>query len=486
MTQSLKDKTISSVFWSGLERGGQQIVQLGIGIVLARLLSPEEFGLIAMITIFIAVSQAFIDSGFGRALIQKQGATYDDECTVFYFNIVVSLLAAGLLFFAAPFIAQFYTEPTLTNIVRAMSFNLVIMAFGLLQKTLLTKDLDFKTQFKATFTARLFSGSMAIALAYTGWGVWALVAQQILFNLWNTIALWFVNDWRPALIFSRQSFRELFGFGSKLLASGLLRTIFDNLYLLVIGKMFTAADLGYYNWAKRLQQTPTLMLATIVGNVSFPVFSSLQHDLSRLRQGMSQALSTLTFISFPMFFGLLVIAKPLVLLLLTEKWLPSVSYLQLLSLVGALYGWHALNIQVLLALGRSDLNLNLSLIKNGLRISNLIIMSRFGVIYIVIGEVITSFLGLYINAYYTKKLLGYGFLSQVKAVSPYFFFSILMVLAIYGFQVYFVFGLPVISLLLQVLLGGGVYLILSLFFKPKGFVEFSTIFKERIWVRLGR
>jgi O-antigen/teichoic acid export membrane protein len=263
-----------------------------------------------------------------------------------------------------------------------------------------------------------------------------------------------------------------------MLISSLIRTTFDNLYLLVIGKLFTPADLGYYNWAKKLQQAPTLMLAAMVGNVSFPVFSSLQDNRGRLRQVMRQGVTTLAFVSFPFFGGLLIIARPLIVLLLTEKWLPSVPYFQLLCVVGALYGWHLLNIQSLLAIGRSDLNLKLNLIKNGLRIANLFIMWRFGVLYIVCGEVITSLIGLYINTHYTERL-SYGLWPQIKDVFPYLAATLLMVLSVYGVQNYIEVD-EIMALILQVLTAFTVYLALNTAFKPRGFQNFLSILRK--WV----
>ncbi len=359
MPTSLKSKTIHALSWSFIESVGLQGVRFIIGIVLARILFPEQFGLIAMLTLFIAVAQAFLDSGFGAALIQKHHVTETDTSTIFYFNIVVGLAASGVLSLAAPLIADFYNQPILTPLTRALSLVIVINSFGLIQDVILTKQINVKTQTKVSVIAGVLSGLVGVTLAVMGFGVWSLVAQQISSSFFRTVLLWLCNDWRPSPVFSIRSLQAMFGFGSRLLASGLLDQVFNNIYSLVIGKLFSARDLGFFTRASGIRALPTQTLAGMIGRVTFPVLSTIQDDPARMKRGLKKALSTLALLNFPMMIGLAVLAYPLVVLFLTEKWSESVGYLQLLCLSGLLYPLHAVNLDLLKALGRSDLFLRL-------------------------------------------------------------------------------------------------------------------------------
>ena len=278
MEDNLKQRTIHALFWSFFEAVGLKGVQFVIGIILARLLFPEQFGLIGMLVIFMAIARTFLDSGFGAALIQRKNPTETDICSIFYFNILVGLIAAALLCLTAPLIASFYSQPILAPLTRAMSLVIVINSFGLIQSTILARQINFKTLTKASLFSGALSGIIGISMAYAGYGVWSLVYQQVSGTFFTTLFLWLANTWRPSLLFSFQSLREMFGFGSKILASGLLNQIFDNIYLLVIGKLFSAADLGYYTRANNLQALPSQALASMVGRVTFPVFSTMQDD----------------------------------------------------------------------------------------------------------------------------------------------------------------------------------------------------------------
>ena len=281
---TLRHKTTKALFWSFVEAVGLRGVQFVIGIILARLLLPEQFGLIGMLTVFIAFAQTFFDSGFGSALIQKRNATQTDICSIFYFNIVVGLVTAGLLCLVAPWIAEFYNQPILMPLMRVMSLTIVINSFGLIQNTLLVKHIDFKTQTKVSLIASVSSGIIGVSLAVAGFGVWSLAIRQICSTIFQTLLLWFFNTWRPALIFSFKCLREMFTFGSRVLASGLLNTITENIYLLVIGKVFSMRDLGFFARAKDIEEFPSRTLASMVGRVMFPVFSNIQDEPARLKR----------------------------------------------------------------------------------------------------------------------------------------------------------------------------------------------------------
>jgi O-antigen/teichoic acid export membrane protein len=449
---------------------GQQGIQFIISIILARLLLPEQFGLIAMLMIFMAIAQAFIDSGFGQALIQKQDATHIDECSIFYFNILVGFLAAGLLCLTAPWIAGFYNQPLLVPLTCALSLNMIINAFGLVQTTLLIKQIDFKTQLKVSVIATVISGTIGVTMALNGFGVWSLVAQSLGSNLFRTALLWLFNTWRPSLTFSFVSLRGMFAFGSKLLCAGMIATIFDNIYLIVIGKMFSASDLGFYSRAKGLQQLPVMNISTTVARVTFPVFSSVQDDKARLKRGVRKALLTLAMVNFPMMIGLAVVARPLVLVLLTDKWLPCVPYLQLFCMVGMLYPLHAINLNVLNAQGRSDLNLRITVLKNFLKVLLLAITWRWGIEAILWGQISLSLLCYLVNTHYTTILIKYSVWEQICDLSPYLGVAGIMGVGVYALE-YAITGNVVLLLAAQVAMGITLFIGLCCLFRLLAFKE---------------
>jgi O-antigen/teichoic acid export membrane protein len=432
MADSLKSNTLRALTWSFIEYLGVQGIRFIVGIVLARLLFPEQFGLIGMLTLFMALAQSFIDSGFGTALIQKQEVTRTDVCSIFYFNIMVGLAAAGTLCLVAPWIAAFYNQPILTPLTRVLSLTIVINSFGAIQDNLLTKEINFKTLTKASLIASILSGIIGITLAAKGFGVWSLVIQQITSSLFWTALLWHLNPWRPALIFSFKSLKAMFGYGSRLLVSGLLGQIFSNIYLLVIGKLFSPAYLGFFTRGKSLAEIPAEMLGSITGRVTFPVFSSIQHDPARVKRGMKQALTTLVLVNFPMMVGLAVIARPLVLVLLTEKWGASIPYMQLLCLEGLLFPLNLINLNLLQALGRADLFLRLGIIRKILVVVNIAVTWRWGLLAMIYGMIVTSVISYFLNSYYTGVLIKYPIREQLRDLLPYLMVAVLMGVAVYA------------------------------------------------------
>ena len=478
MNDDIKRATTHGLFWSFFERIGQQGIQFIISIILARLLLPEQFGLIAMLTIFMAVAQSFVVSGFGSALIQKQDTNHLDECSIFYFNILVGFLVSGVLFLSAPWIAAFYQIPLLIPLTRVLSLNLIINAFGIIHTTLLTKRIDFKAQMKVSVIATVLSGSVGVAMAYRGYGVWSLVAQSIGSNLIRTAMLWYLLPWRPSWIFSLVSLRSMFSFGSKLLFSGLLDTIYNNLYLVVIGKMFSATDLGYYSRAYQTQQLPAENLSSTVGRVTFPVFSSMQDDKARLKRGTRKALTALVMVNFPTMVGLAVVAKPLVLVLLTEKWLPCVPYLQLLCVVGMLYPLHVINLNVLIAQGRSDLFFRLEILKKILVTVAIGLTWRWGITAMIYGQIVTSIVSYYMNSYYTGKLLSYPIAEQLKDCLP-----ILGLASLMGCGVLLVRYIPLqnnyLLLFLQIIIGVVLYILFCSFARISSFLEIRSMAQEK-------
>ncbi len=476
---SLESRAIRGVFWSGVERLGPQAVQLVVSIVLARLLLPEQFGLIGMLSVFLALGRVFLDSGFGSALVQKQDATEVHYSSVFYANIVLSLVAAGILCLAAPSIAQFYREPLLTPLTRVLSLNFVISALGLIQVFLMTKRLDFKTQTKVSLLASLGSGAVGIGMALLEFGVWSLVAQSVSLTLFSTLLLWTSNAWRPRAAFSLAALRELFGFGSRLLASGLLNTLFSNIYNVVIGKLFAPADLGYYTRARTLEQLPSETLAGVVGRVTLPLFSEIQGDPARVRNVFRKALRSLALINFPLMIGLLVCARPLVLTLLTEKWAPAIPYLQLLCIVGLFYPLHTINLNVLLAQGRSDLFFRLEVIKKVLIVIVLAVSWRWGIQAIIVGQIILSIIAYYLNSYYTGRIVGYGLGAQVRDLLPYLAAAGTMGAGAFALT-WLPLAQPWLLLLIQVAAGGLIYGLLCRGFRLPVFMDVWGIFQNKV------
>lgn len=443
---------------------------------MARLLMPEEFGLIAMLSIFVAMGNTFVNSGFGQALIQKQDVKHIDECSMFYFNILVAILATIILFFCAPLIADFYNQPQLIQMSRVLSLIFIFNALGLVQRTLLNKNLDFKTQFKVSLLASLFAGIVSVGLAFNGFGVWSLIALYLCTDFFNTVFLWFFSSWRPSLIFSIISLKSMFSFGSKLFIVSLTNSVFTNIYKLLIGKFFNASALGFYSRADSLYKYPVVILNSVVSQVSFPVFSKIQDDKKRLKSLIRKSLKTITLITFPLMVGLMLVAHPLVQILLTEKWLPSVPYLQLLCIIGMLYPILAINLNALNAQGRSDLYLKIDVINKILVIITVFITYRFGITAMIIGQIINSLISYYLYSYYTNKLLGLGIITQIRNMFPAFSISIVM-----GFLIYCVKYLSINNQLLllvtQITLGGLIYISLCFIFKISAFMEIISIVK---------
>ena len=416
MSSSLKKQAMHGAFWSFVERFGQQGVQLVVSIIIARLLEPKDFGVLGMLALFMALAQSVIDSGLGQALIQKQDAGSTDESTVFWFNLAIGATMAVVFFVVAPWIAVFYETPLLKSITRVFSLNLIINSFAIVQNALLVKELAFKLRMKAVLVSVVVSGLVGMLLAWAGWGVWALVALNLIGNLVRTVGLWVIHPWRPRLEFSMTSLRALWKFGSRMLFSGLLNTFFQNIYLVIIGKLYSATELGFYERGKKLMMLTSQSLSQMVAQVSFPVLSKMQGDVDRMRHGFMKALQTTMFATVPMMTGLAVVASDFIVVLLGEQWAPCVPYLKIMCISNAFFPIHMLNLQVLLALGRSDLFFRVEVMKKVITVVSILITFRYGVIGLLWGQVVGSFVCQGINTYYVKKLLGCGWFSQLTGV----------------------------------------------------------------------
>ena len=409
----LKEKTVKGISWSHAEQFGLQGLRLVTGLILARILTPADFGLAGMAAVFFAIGQVFIDGGFSISYIQKKEVSDEDANTVFYTNLAVSILVYALFWVAAPAISRFYNQPQLVDLTRILSLVLIINSFNIIQVARLTREVDFKRKTRISLVSTLGSGILGILAALRGYGVWSLVIQQIAGRLFSTVGFWITTRWRPGFNYSTESFRKMFSFGAWALASNLLRTLFDNIYTLTIGRLFPVAQVGYYTKAQQFQLLASQNLVSAIGAVSFPVFSRLQGDLAQLTAAMKKFMRSSLFFVIPLMITLFITARPFTIIFLTEKWEPMVPLLKLLCLVGILYPIHMVNVQALTASGRIRQGFTAELIKNSLRIANIIIMSRYSVMHIVAGEVIVSTLSLFINTGYTQKYVGYGLLRQV-------------------------------------------------------------------------
>lgn len=431
MSESLKNKTIKGTVWSSLDAFLGQGITFLVGLVLARLLSPEEYGLIAIITIFISVFNSIVDSGFSNALIRKQDATEADYNTVFYTNLAISAVLSTALFFGAPRIADFFSRPQLTPLTKAMSSVVIINAFAIVQNIRLTKNIDFKTKTKVSLIASLTSGVIGIAMAFGGFGVWSLVAQQISKQLLNSVFLWFFIRWMPKLLFSWKSFKEMFDFGWKLLVSGLINTIWTEIYQVIIGKFYQPQTLGQYTRAQQFSSIFSSNLTSIIQRVSYPVLSQLQDDKERLKSGYKRIIKITMLVSFVLMLGLAAIAKPMILVLIGDKWLPAVPFLQILCFNMMLYPLHSINLNMLQVQGRSDLFLKLEIVKKIVGVIPLCLGIFVNIYYMLIGSVFVGFFSYYLNARYSGPFLNYSIKEQVKDIMPGFSIALLAALPVY-------------------------------------------------------
>ncbi|MCG3178517.1 MAG: Teichuronic acid biosynthesis protein TuaB [Phycisphaerae bacterium] len=411
-------KMLKATVWSALENISQQLVLLAVQLILARLLGPKAFGLVAMLAIFYALVQTVVDSGFANALIQKKEVTSVDCSSVFYFNISLGVLMAGLLSLSSPWIAAFYDQPILVPLTCWLSVNNVINAFGAVQHALLKRQFQFRKLLSASFPASVASGVVGVGLALMGAGVWAIIAQMLAMRLVWVALMWVVSNWRPTREFSWSALRKMFGFGSKLMATSLIAVIFDNLNFLVIGKIFDAVSLGLYSNARRLQMTVSVNINSIVSRVAFSAFSQVQEEPARLRQGFRRVVRTLALFSGLMAAMLLATAGPLVRGLLGRAWIPAIPYIHWLAALVFFFPLSGNNVDLVKGRGRSDLILIGALIKQGLIVANLVIAWRWGIQAIVIGQVGVGILGYLVNAYLSSLAVHCSVWRQVLDIVP--------------------------------------------------------------------
>lgn len=457
-----KKRVVNNFIWRFLERCGAQGVTLIVSIVLARLLNPDIYGTVALVTVFTTIMQIFVDSGMGNALIQKKDADDLDFSSVFYFNILMCSVLYLIMFFAAPFIAAFYKIPELTAVVRVLSLILIISGVKNVQQAYVSRHLMFKKFFFSTLGGTIGAAIIGIAMAYLGFGVWALVAQMLFNTTIDTLILWITVKWRPKKMFSIQRLKSLFSYGWKLLVSSLLDTVYNNIRQLIIGKVYTKSDLAYYNNGKKYPEYLVSNINTAIDSVLLPTMSNEQDHPERVKSMTRRAIKTATFIIMPLMVGFAVCSKQLVSLILTDKWLPAVPFMQIFCISFAFYPIHTANLNAIKAMGRSDLFLKLEIMKKSIGVVTIIIAVKFGVMAMAYSMLVTSFISQVVNSWPNKKLLNYSYLEQVKDMLPQIGLSLLM-----GIIVYFVSFLhlnSLITLLIQVPIGVIVYWLFSKLF----------------------
>ncbi len=478
MTQTLKNKAVSASIWSAIDIFARQGVQFIITLILARLLTPTDYGTVGLLSIFIGLAGVFINAGFTSALIQRKEINDVDLSSVFYFNIGISFFLSVLLCVLAPWIAVFYGLPVLTPLTRLLALSLFIGAFGTVQTTLMTKSLDFRKQCIVSLTSVVSSGTIAIYLAFHNYGVWSLVLSNLFATFATTCLLWFINSWRPHFVFSITAIRSLFKFGSFILVSNLSDMLYTRLNTLVIGKFYSPKDLGFYSRADGTQQLPATLLTGVINRVAFPIFSSIHQEKNHLQSGLRKAIGLVMLVNIPVMLGLAITSKLVVLVLFGDKWLPCVPYLRILCLGGLLWPIHVLNLNILVAQGHSNLFFKLEVIKKIIGITFLCIACFFGIIAMAWSIVLTSVIGFGINTHYSGLFLGYGSLRQITDLIPYFLAGLVMAVCVWGAGLLSI-HIPFVLLTIQVFTGGIVYFIFCYFLKLAAFTEALNILGSR-------
>ena len=473
MSESLKQKTVKGLGWSALDNAARYGMQFVIGIVLARLLSPDDYGLLGLVGIVTVVCTALVNGGFTTALIRKKDATEEDYNTAFICNLLMSLLLYTVIFLCAPLIADFFGRVELTALVRVSSLGLIIGALGMVQQTRLTKRIDFKTQTKITIAATALSGIVGIGMALTDFGVWALVAQQLTSQAVTTVLLYIYNRWMPRLRFSMESFYDLFGFGWKMMLSGVLNSVWKESYQMVVGKVYTPGALGQYTRAKQFSSLFSSNLTAVIQRVTYPVLSNIQDDKQRMVSAYRRIIKVTMFVSATGMFFLAAISEPMLYCLIGPQWHEASTYLPLICLNSTLYPLHAINLNMLQVQGRSDLFLGLEIVKKLIGLIPLAVCVFWGIMPMLYVNLAVGVVAYLLNSYYSGRLIGYSSWMQVKDIAPS-----CLVAAIVAVSVFFVKYLPVSYwgiLPLQIIMGTAVFMVLCQLTRNPEYMEMKTM-----------
>ncbi|MBQ6503319.1 MAG: lipopolysaccharide biosynthesis protein [Flexilinea sp.] len=471
-----KRKIISNLFWRFAERTGAQLVSFVVSVVLARLLGPNDYGTIALITVFITILQVFVDSGLGNALIQKKDADTVDFSTVFYANILFCALLYIILFISAPFIASFYREPSMALYIRVLGITLLISGIKNVQQAYVSKKLIFRKFFFSTLGGTIIAGIVGIIMAFRGLGIWALIAQQIVNVTIDTCILWITVEWRPDRVFDLQRLRALFNYGWKLLVSSLINTVYKDIRQLIIGKIYTPASLAYYNQGEKIPNLITTNINKSIDSVLFPVMSTVQDENEHLKKMTRKSIMVSVYVMAPMMIGLVAVSNILIPLLLTEKWLPAVPFMRIFCITYLFYPIHTANLNAILAMGRSDYFLKLEIMKVFVSLTALFATMNISVEAMAYSLLFTSVASQIINSWPNWKLLNYSYIDQLKDILPTILLAVFMGGCVYLLQFL---GLPdIITLILQVLLGAAIYIAGSMLFKLESFSYILEILRN--------
>ena len=471
MGDNLKQKMLGALTWSTIDRFGQQAVQFVIGLFLARLLTPDDYGLIGMVMLFVALSNTFVDSGFVQALIRKQDANETDYNSVFYFNIFIAVILYTILFLSAPSIAAFFNQPKLVAICRAIFIGIIFNSMYLIPVAKMTKKMDFKNSAKINIISVTLSGFVGICFAFYGVGVWALVWQQVLFHFFRMVGLYSFVKWKPKAIFSFSVIRGLWGFSVNLLGTSILNMIFNYLYMIIIGKYYPKSQVGYYSQANKLNETTNYSFQTILVGSTYSLLVKIQNDDERFRRIFREIAQKTSLITFPIMLCLIAIAKPLISVLLTNKWLPSVSYFQLLCLATLLSPLYTLNTSALNSRGKSKITFRIEFIKKALILISVFISFQYGIIAMLVGYVISCTIAYLISILYLKKDLNHFIKHQLSDFVNSLLFGAGLALVLWIFH--FIISNKYVLLTTQLLIGSIIYIIFIRFFYK------DTFFKVR-------
>ncbi len=465
---SLKKQAVSGLMWTFSQQFGTQLISFVVGIVLARLLLPSDFGIIAMFGVIVGVATTLVDGGMTSSLIRTNELDDKDLSTVFWFNIAVAFGVYWIIFFTAPLISRFYDVEILTPIIRVYCIIIFINAFVGVQSTRFVKNMDFKTLFKIRLPSLIIGGIVGVWMAWKGFGIWALVFYPIVQSTISTIQFWLYSKWRPSFLFDKEKYKFHFNYGYKLTLSDVLNTIFKNIYTIVIGKLFSPVQLGYYNRADTLKQLPVSNLSAALNQVTFPLFAKINNDDAKLKEVYQRLMCVVIFVIAPVLCLMIIVAEPMIRFLLTEKWLPAVPYFQVLAVAGILYPIHSYNLNVLKVKGRTDLFLKLEIWKKILIVVTLLATFRFGVIGIVWGQVFNSVVAFFINTYYTGKIIHYGTWQQIGDLLPTLLLAGTIGLIVYGLDIYFFKEMQdILRLIVLSLIYGMLFMGISFVFKFK-------------------
>lgn len=464
MAENLKNKTLAGLFWSFLERVGSHLISFVVSIILARKLMPDDYGLIAIVLVFVNLCDVFVNGGFGAALIQKKCVKEQELSSIFWLSLMVSVFLYIVLFFSAPYIASFYKMPVLVPVLRLLGLRLPLTAFNTVQRAIVSRSMQFRTYFYGSFFGTIISAFVGVIMVYNDWGVWSLVGQQITSAISVTVIIAICVRWYPRFIFSFNSVKSLFSYGWKMLAGSLIDSIYNDFRSLYIGKLYKPSDLAFYDRGKQFPSLLVINVNSSIAAVLFPALSKKQDDLFAVKNIMRRAIKTSSFIIMPLMIGLIAVAHPLVVLLLTEKWLPCVVFIQIVCLEMALMPIQTSNLQAIYALGRSDIGLKLNIIKKSVGFIIILLTATYSVKAMAWGGVASAIFASFVNSYPNKKLLNYGYWAQMQDIFPCFLLSILM-----GAIVYLLNFIPlnnlIVLLIIQAITGLIIYLTLSFVFR---------------------